>query len=273
MIKFRTTCTLCIIANFFLLTLLPCNSFAQIGYISLHDVESTSSQTLSVKLNIVETKPKLPLKFILANQQTRTTLTSTRINDYMLRLKGPRKISGRAVIHVYQFERDAWRRVKGINISDSLKSFNVPAKAKSAKAAETKPEAAQVSTQSKQTTTAKTTVKVTPATREKITASAKIALATKAVKSQVDCTLTRQLKETLWSIASRYKEQWQVDVFSAMIAIYKSNTTKFSKQHIARLMDHYVLQCPSKRMLNAMGTKAQMKAEFNRLNALPLNNN
>jgi|GEM_PF-3638426 len=250
--KFRPTNTLAIIANIILLTLFPCYSFAQIEYISLHEVESEGKETLSVKLNIVEKGQALPLKFILANQQTRTTLTSKRLNNYMLRLTGPRSISGRAMIHVYQFERDAWRRVKGINISGNIIPQSVPARTESIA---TKPKP-QISTETSElTTTEATTVKVTPATR--------------VVKNNADCVLTRELKETLWSIASRYKDQWQVDVFSAMIAIYKSNTTKFSKQHIGRLMDHYALSCPSQRMLKAMGTKAQMKAEFNRLNTLP----
>ena len=124
MMKFRTTNTLGIIANFILLTLFPCYSFAQIEYISLHDVEVTNSQALSVKLNIVEKDKPLPLKFILSNQQTRTTLTFQRLNNYMLRLTGPSNVYGRAVIHVYQLERDVWRRVKGISISGELAATN-----------------------------------------------------------------------------------------------------------------------------------------------------
>ncbi|WP_057830465.1 type IV pilus assembly protein FimV [Colwellia sp. TT2012] len=240
--KFRITNTLAII--FF--TLFPFNSFAQIEYISLHDVESANSQALSVKLNIVENGQQLPLKFILTNQQTRTTLSSQRINNYMLRLKGPSKVSGRAVIHVYQLEMGAWRRVKGINISSSLTPFTA-----------TKLKAPVSAKINKTAVPTGTTVKVTPTIRQE--------------KSKADCILTRQRKETLWNIANRYKEQWKIDVFSAMIAIYKSNMTTFSKQHIGQLMAHYPLNCPSKRMLNAMGTKAQMKTEFHRLNALPLN--
>jgi len=253
MIKFRTTKPLGIIAYFILFTLFPCYSFAQIEYISLHDVESAQSQALSVKLNIVEKGQALPLKFILANQKTRTTLSSKRLNNYMLRVKGPSNVSGRAVIHVYQLEKDVWRRVKGINISGSLTPLIASAKTKSTKNNSKN----QVPPQTN--IAEETTVKVTPAVK-----------LDKVDKVKTDCILTRQLKETLWSIASRYKEQWQVDVFSAMIAIYKSNITKFSKQHIGQLMDHYPLNCPSIRMLNAMGTKAQMKAEFYRLNALPL---
>ena len=95
----------------------------------------------------------------------------------------------------------------------------------------------------------------------------KITQSTKIKKYKSNCVLTRQFKETLWSIASRYKEAWHVDVFSAMIAIHRSNITKFSQRHIGLLMDNRTLSCPSKENIATMGTKAQMKAEFHRLNA------
>lgn len=84
---------------------------------------------------------------------------------------------------------------------------------------------------------------------------------------EAHCQLTRQPKETLWSIASRYKKEWDVDVFSAMLAIYKSNLSKFAKHHIGRLIEDGDLVCPSSQVLSNMGEKAKMKAEFNRLNS------
>ncbi len=80
--------------------------------------------------------------------------------------------------------------------------------------------------------------------------------------------LARQPKETLWSIASRYKDNWQIDVFSAMIAIYTSNASKFNKQHIARLIDGATLVCPNNEVIGKLGSKKEMHAEFTRLNSL-----
>lgn len=246
--KYKTTNTVSIIANIILLTLFSCYSFAQIEYISLHEVESSKSNALSVKLNVVEKDQILPLKFVLSNQQKRTTLSYQRINNYMLRLKGPSNVSGRAVIHVYQLEKDVWRRVKGINISGSLTPLSVSTETISTKVKSATPLSAKNSDLA--------ALKVTPLSKYK--------------KEKTGCILTRQRKETLWSLASRYKDQWHIDIFSAMLAIYKSNITKFSKQHIGQLMDKTTLNCPNKETIAAMGTKAQMKVEFNRLHAQPV---
>ena len=51
-----------------------------------------------------------------------------------------------------------------------------------------------------------------------------------------------------------------------MIAIYKSNLNKFTKQHIGQLIDKSELSCPSTETITSMGEKTKMKAEFNRLN-------
>jgi len=88
----------------------------------------------------------------------------------------------------------------------------------------------------------------------------------KTTKRQRQCLLIREPKETLWSIASRYKEKWNVDIYSAILAIYKSNLSKFSKQHIGMLIDNAELVCPSRKIITMMGNKSAMEAEFERLN-------
>jgi len=201
------------------LVLPPFISHAKVDYISLHEIESLVRQPLSVKLNIVEKHQKSQLRFTLMNQNTETNLDYQRINDYMLRLKSPHYIIGKASVLVYEFEHFAWQQTHSINISNSL-----------------------IATKTDKATLAKTT----------------------DLKTQ--CKLIRKPKETLWSIASRYKNQWSVDIYSAMLAIYKSNLNKFAKQHIGQLIKNVELSCPSKETINSMGGKAEMKAEFNRLN-------
>ena len=63
----------------------------------------------------------------------------------------------------------------------------------------------------------------------------------KTAEMKTRCRLIREPKETLWSIASRYKGKWEVDVYSAMLAIYKSNLNKFDKQHIGQLISNVEL--------------------------------
>ena len=98
-----------------------------------------------------------------------------------------------------------------------------------------------------------------------ITETDKVALAIGA-ETKTQCLLIHQPKETLWSIASRYKGKWSVDVFSAMIAIYRSNLNKFANQHIGQLINNVELNCPSMKTISMLGEKAEMKLEFTRLN-------
>jgi len=202
------------------LVLLPLVSHAQVDYISLHEIESPDRQPLSVKLNIVETLEQGQLYFTLLNRNAETMLDYQRLNNYMLRLKSPHYIIGKASVLVYEFKKNAWRRTHSVDISNSLIA--------------------------------------TPTDKKALAEIAKI---------QTQCLLIHEPKETLWSIASRYQDKWNVDVFSAMLAIYKSNLSKFAKQHIGELLNNAELICPSRKMIAMMGNKAAMKAEFNRLNS------
>lgn len=201
------------------LVLLPLISHAKVNYISLHEIESSARQPLSVKLNIVEIEQESQLKFTLVSQNAETVLDYKRLNNFMLRLKSPHYIIGKASVLVYEFEQNTWRQTHSIDISNSL-----------------------IVTEIDKKTLAKDTEIKTP------------------------CRLIHEPKETLWSIASRYKGKWNVDVFTAMLAIYKSNLNKFAKQHIGQLIDNVELACPSTKTITMTGNKAEMKAEFNRLN-------
>jgi len=198
--------------------LLPLISHAKVDYISLHEIETLARQPLSIKLNIVETHPERQLNFTLLNQNTETVLYYQRINDYMLRLKSPHYVIGKASVLVYEFERNAWRKTHLIDVSNSLIATAIDHKALA-----------------------------------------------KAAKIKTQCLLVHEPKDTLWNIASRYKDKWRVDIFSAMLAIYKSNLNKFSQQHIGRLIANVELVCPNRKTITMMGNKVEMKAEFNRL--------
>jgi hypothetical protein len=207
------------LSGIFCLALLPAISQAKVDYISLHEIETEDRQPLSVKLNIVETQQESQLKFTLVSQNIETKLEYQRINKYMLRLKSPHYIIGKASVYVHEFEQNVWHKTHSIDISNALIATDMD----------------------------------------------KITLANAAEKNK-QCLLTHAPKETLWSIASRYKDKWSVNVFSAMIAIYKSNLNKFAKQHIGQLIDKSELFCPSTETITSMGEKTEMKAEFNRLN-------
>lgn len=201
------------------LALLPLISHAQVDYISLHKIESSARQPLSLKLNIVQIHKESQLKFTLVNQNGETALDYQPLNSFMLRLKSPHSVIGKASILMYELEQNTWRQTHSVDISNSLAA--------------------------------------TETDRQTIVKTAEIA---------TECQLIREPKETLWSIASRYKSKWDVDVYSAMVVIYRTNLSKFSQQHIGKLNSYVELACPSKKTITMLGDKAEMKAEFNRLN-------
>lgn len=208
-----------ILSSLICLALLPLISHAQVDYISLHEIESSARQPLSVKLNIVQIHKESQLKFVLVNQNVVTALDYQPLNNFMLRLKSPHYIIGKASILLYELEQNAWQQTHSVDISNSLIATEIDKKA-----------------------------------------------IVKATEIATQCQLIREPKETLWSVASRYKNKWNVDVYSAMVVIYRTNLNKFAKQHIGKLNSNVELTCPSKKTITMLGDKAEMKAEFNKLN-------
>ena len=224
-----------------LVALLPIYSFAAIDYISLHEIESNTADGLLVKLNIVEKEPTSRLKFVLQQPNTNTVLPYQRLNNFMLRLKGPNAVTSDAAIVVYQAIDNRWQQVKTITLMGTPK--------RSAKSF------------------ASGTVKIQPHKKPRPITSLEPA---PAASSQQACLLIRKPKETLWSLASRYSTQWNIDVYSAMIAIYTQNKQHFGKEHIKLLKDNVDLACPEQSITSALNSKAVSKAKFNGLHNLPL---
>ncbi len=207
---------------------------SKIKHISLHEVESTGKKYFSVKLNIVE-QERGKLKFTITYKNTEKPLKYQRINDYMLRLKSSNDIQDGARINIYELEKQAWLKVKTIKILSSPPLNVTDKKIKS------KP---------------KQNLNITQKSTQTVT------------HNTSNCQLAKQPNETLWSIASRYKEHWNIDIYSAMIAIYKSNLSQFNKQNIAGLSDGATLICPTADIMATLVNKKAMHDEFIRLNNL-----
>ena len=218
---------------------------AEVDYVSLSEVESPERQPLFLRVNLIEKGRSLPLRFTLLTEGVETEMAYHRLNDFMVRLASQRIVQGKATVFVYQFDGKQWARVANVDVSNDLKPIQT------AEQTPVKQNVAQVKAETYDNTE----------TRQQAGTSD---LDTKLES----CQITREHKETLWSIASRYKDQWQVDVFSAMIAIYKSNLTKFNQGHINQLIDGAELVCPSRAELAKTGEKEAMRTEFFRLKAL-----
>ncbi|TPH18147.1 hypothetical protein [Litorilituus lipolyticus] len=231
-----------IILSVLLLVSLSCA--AEVKHLSLHNVESAPKEPLIVKLNIVE-KDARPLKFSLVNQNVESPLQIERINDFMLRLSSPHYIIGEAAIHVFEQSNNRWMQIDSISITTAnkpTKSANSPSNINelSTKNASNKQEEP-------------------------------IVIADSLPIGEKECLLARQAKESLWSIASRYKTSLKLDTYSTIIAIYNTNISQFSKRHINLLRNGAILKCPSAEILATLGSKAGMKEEFERLSNLPIN--
>ena len=229
----------------FSFALLSTASIAQIKHISLHDIESSSEQAVSIKLNIVEKKAK-PLKFTLVSQNTEWPLEFKRLNEYMLRVKGSTPLKVPARINVYEKHAEQWLKVKEVPLSKERATL---ASDKTIITTATKPN------DNFSTTSIKNNIPP-------------VVTQTGSNEPAQQCLLSRKNNnETLWSIASRYKVNWNTDVYSAMIAIYETNLAQFNNQHIGQLKSGALLVCPSQQALAKLGDKKQMQQQFEQLNS------
>ncbi|MGI2197389.1 FimV/HubP family polar landmark protein [Shewanella baltica] len=76
------------------------------------------------------------------------------------------------------------------------------------------------------------------------------------------CLLTYLAGETLWRIANRYANDWDVSVYGAMLAIYEANPAAFSKNKINALKSNAALSCPSKMILAQHANAKEAQAMF-----------
>ncbi|MCS6234973.1 fimbrial protein FimV [Shewanella baltica] len=77
-----------------------------------------------------------------------------------------------------------------------------------------------------------------------------------------NCQLTYLAGETLWRIANRYANDWDVSVYGAMLAIYEANPAAFSKNKINALKSNAALSCPSKMILAQHSYAKEAQAMF-----------
>lgn len=229
------------------------NIFAKVNYISFHDLRSTSGNPLELTLNIVETYPDVALRFVLVANGTEKLLRAKRVNQYLISLKDSAPLFSDGAIAVYESEGENWEKIKTIQLP------------------EYKGEKTNQKNFSKLNSTA---LNKKHERQDKLTDNNdNLVKAGMPLMVAENCTLERAGKETLWSIASRYKLQWKTNIYGAMVAIYRENITKFLNNNIENLMDHSELNCPRKSILLALDDKIEMKALFRQIIKQPEKNN
>ncbi|WP_343817572.1 FimV/HubP family polar landmark protein [Colwellia asteriadis] len=237
-------------------------TMAAVDYISLHDIELNTPQALAIKLNIIESAEKPPLKFVLQQGSKKHTLSYQRLNQYMLRVQGNQRLTGTANLVVYTTNNDLWEIINTIKL-------NIPPTNKGHMTADTYSSAEQITSTKPMVETTKNqplASRLPTSSPDNTRTNSRTNTSTNI--SQVaanQCVLTKQPQETLWRIATRYAPQWNIDVYSAMIAIYNANRNQFSQQHIKLLKANATLTCPTKNIMASLGSKSLMEEEFERL--------
>ena len=82
------------------------------------------------------------------------------------------------------------------------------------------------------------------------------------------CTIDKSPEDTLWRIASRYYQQWDSNIFGAMLAIYDANPKAFASKKIYLLMSDRRLKCPSKQILMKYQSPSKDQATYEALEQL-----
>lgn len=105
-----------------------------------------------------------------------------------------------------------------------------------------------------------TTVATTTATTTGVASATGNAASTPST----ECVLQYGGNDTLWRVAKRYTEQWQVSVYGAMLAIYEANPKAFAKNNINTLKATARLSCPSATIVAQYLDAKNAKALFER---------
>ncbi|QIR13354.1 FimV/HubP family polar landmark protein [Shewanella aestuarii] len=79
------------------------------------------------------------------------------------------------------------------------------------------------------------------------------------------CEINKLPDDSLWRIAMRKHEQWQTNVFGAMLAIYDANPNAFANGQIIKLRADSNLVCPSKDILQQYDSLQADKQKFDDL--------
>lgn len=111
-----------------------------------------------------------------------------------------------------------------------------------------------------------TTATITAATATTAATTTGVASATGNAASthSTECVLQYGGNDTLWRVAKRYTEQWQVSVYGAMLAIYEANPKAFAKNNINTLKATARLSCPSATIVAQYLDAKNAKALFER---------
>ena len=244
---------------------------AALSHISINSRQFELGQHPKIKLNIVSGKNDLSrisfhLRQVNGSKEVKEELMIQPISGFMLFAIGFDDVTDpNAKLIVSEYKGNSWRQYAVLPVFDSpFIKITDKTEVKIDARSQIKKAGSAVFTDNN---SAKKVVEAKPAKTANIQQSQvtlKSASASNAATPIVnqDCVIERTDSDTLWRIASRYKNQWQTNVYGAMLALYDANIEAFSKQKIHLIRQDVTLVCPSQSQLNQYVSKPDNKVEF-----------
>lgn len=271
------------IASFLLVSL---SAQAKVSHVSINLRAFELGEHPSMRVNLVTDKRDLSrLSFVLAQQGQEEKLMAVNLNKFMLLLTGVDNVfDSDAELVVSEYRIDRWREIErlpvfaeGIDVAPSKAKIRAIQERMAKTGKSPRPQQAY-----HQKLQQKVMVKTAPEGGGKDASKAETSGLTsgkegKEIQSdkftnkipdtwkKAGCDLDYSKTETLWRIATRYGKEWQVNPYTALMAIYDANPKAFNKGKVSSLRADIKLACPSDEAIQANKSSKQAKARFESL--------
>ncbi|MCH1930234.1 fimbrial protein FimV [Shewanella sp. A25] len=267
---------------------------AKVSHVSINTRMFELGKYPKMRLNVITDNQDITrLEFVVQQSSGEEKLMAEQLNRFLVLLTGVDDVTDpNARLSVREYRIDHWLEVKSLPLfeltlptadkaagakakASSLASTN-SAKVTSQAAAHRTPDISATQAMTSQSSSASTSGFSFPPEKTAVASGdsartiaqedeSKQALVTQAsntVNNDGQCRLSFKAEETLWRIANRYADDWQLNVYGAMLAIYDANPKAFFKHKISALKKDATLVCPSASILKRYPNADKAKAEF-----------
>ncbi|QSX29693.1 fimbrial protein FimV [Shewanella cyperi] len=250
--------------------LLPGAAMAKLSHVSINKSQFTLGEHPRLRVNIIAERNDLSrLEFVVQQGESEEKLMVQPLNSFMLLLTGVEEVRDpNARLLVREYVVDQWHEYRWFPLfagaSGKLTEDAVPTRASEPREKGSREKGPQASVTAAKPRGAQAQVKIQEApvktqeapTKTELAPQVEIAAATAeptvdlANRSAAnECEVERQAGDTLWRIANRNAAKWQVDVYSAMLALFDANPGAFTRNKINGLKKDARLECPGAELL------------------------
>ncbi|UXK08192.1 fimbrial protein FimV [Shewanella putrefaciens] len=264
------------------------SSMAQVSHVSINNMMFELGTYPKMRLNVITDNQDITrLEFVLRQSSGEEKLMAQELNRFLVLLTGVEDVKDpKAQLVVREYRVDRWYEVKKIPLfvelsavashTTSVDSTRISQGVKSAElSSEVRLNKVDIVATEAKSLPAVSSSNLTPITKsmgsESIVTTGFIfskdepdqetGNAPKMMPTK-ECLLNYDSSETLWRVANRYANEWNVSVYGAMLAIYDANPKAFAKNKISALRGDAALYCPSTDLLAQYPDAEEAKAIF-----------